>query len=490
LTSARQPPANPDKPNVIVVLCDQLRSFEVGCYGNDVIRTPHIDRLAAQGVRFEHAVSNNPVCMPARSCLLSGQYSRTCQGFLNNYSGTLPDGTTGMPEYPEDERRFLLDPTLPDQLKVAGYETRLIGKWHVQPSPPRVGFDHSLYPRVHHRHTGQVFVEGDPPDRWLDDGSEGDVIEGFSVDHEATAVRDFLDRTDTDRPFFLYYNISPPHMPLDDAPEEYLRMYSPDEIPIRDNVWRDDGQLPVDERWFRIYLWDFLFYQEQQPHTGRLPDGFTLRHLIALYYGLTTWVDDQIGRLLEGLRANGLDENTIVVFLSDHGDNLGSHGAFNKGRLIEESIRVPMIWWAPGRFAPSVREREVASLIDVMPTILDLVGGETPDTTQGRSLAQALLGTGPGPDHAFIETSTGEIGLRTRTHLRGLQLGDDRRQITHDPGCLFDLTSDPCELTNLATAAPDPKLEQRLRDWHADTPIRDAPAMPGGGAGLRTDRAR
>jgi len=116
-----------DKPNVVVIMCDQLRAFEVGCYGNPVIRTPHIDRLAAEGVRFTHAVSNNPVCMPARSCLLSGQYSRTCQGFLGNYSEKLGDGTATLPEYPEAARRFLLDPTLPEQLKAVGYESTLIG---------------------------------------------------------------------------------------------------------------------------------------------------------------------------------------------------------------------------------------------------------------------------------------------------------------------------------------------------------------------------
>ena len=183
-----------DRPNVIVVMCDQLRSFEVGCYGNDVIRTPHIDRLAAEGVRFEHAVSNNPVCMPARSCLLSGQYSRTCNGFLGNFTDPEAEGPFAVPEYPEEARRFLVDPTLPEQLQAVGYETTLIRKWHVQPSPPRIGFDYSLYPRVHHRHTGQTFVEN------MD---EGDPAEGFSVDYESRAVADYLNSVaGQDKPFF------------------------------------------------------------------------------------------------------------------------------------------------------------------------------------------------------------------------------------------------------------------------------------------------
>ncbi len=155
-----------DRPNVIVCLCDQLRAFEVGCYGNEVIRTPHIDQLAAEGVRFDLAISNNPVCMPARSALLTGQYSRTCMGFLNNHSNA-----GDLPEYPAERRDWLPDPTIAEVFKAQGYETSLFGKWHVQPAPHLVGFDYALFPRVHHRHTGQVFVEN---------SGLGDVIDGFS----------------------------------------------------------------------------------------------------------------------------------------------------------------------------------------------------------------------------------------------------------------------------------------------------------------------
>jgi choline-sulfatase len=183
----------------------------------------------------------------------------------------------------------------------------------------------------------------------------------------------------------------------------------------------------------------FLYYQEHLEHTEQLPEGFTLRHLIARYYGMTSWVDDQVGRLMKGLGDNGLAEDTIVVFLSDHGDNLGSHGLFNKGRLIEESIRISMIWWGPERLQPQVRHGEVASLIDVMPTVLELAGGNTPASVQGQSLVPA----GRRPDHAIIETMRGEIGLRTPGHLYGLQLDDERREKTAAGGCLCDLEQTP-----------------------------------------------
>ena len=309
-----------NKPNVIICICDQLRAFEVGCYANQVVSTPNIDNLARSGVRFEHAVSTDPVCMPARSSLISGQYARTCMGALGNASVPDEHGRPIVASWPLQERVHLPDPTIAERFKDAGYDTALIGKWHIHPAPEIVGFDYTLHPRVNHRHTGQDFVEnGGPPQ----------LVDGFSVDYEIENVLSYL-TADRDNPFFLYYSISPPHMPLADAPEKYLTMYDPNDMPLRPNVFVD-GEMAHDEHWFKVYLWDFLYYSQKLPHTLDLPDAFDLRTLTALYYGLTTWVDDMVGRMMEGLRANGLLDNTIVVFTSDHGDNLGSHRRFNKG---------------------------------------------------------------------------------------------------------------------------------------------------------------
>lgn len=445
-----------DRPNVIVCLCDQLRAFEVGCYGNEVIRTPHIDQLAAEGVRFDLAISNNPVCMPARSALLTGQYSRTCMGFLNNHSNA-----GDLPEYPAERRDGLPDPTIAEVFKAQGYETSLFGKWHVQPAPHLVGFDYALFPRVHHRHTGQVFVEN---------SGLGDVIDGFSIDFEAERVSDYLGQ-ERDAPFFMYYNISPPHMPLADAPEKYLRMYDPDEVPLRPNTLVN-GKLAYDENWFKIYMWDFLYYQQHLPHTEKLPREFDLRHLTALYYGLTTWVDDTVGRLMSNLKANGLADNTIVVFASDHGDNLGSHHAFNKGRLIEESIRIPLVFW--GGLTAQANTAQVAQLIDIMPTLLDQCGAEIPNSVQGRTLGPILRNERESLDEncAFIETAAGAIGLRTASHLYGMQLQQDFRTIGDEEKCLYDLSVDPYEQQNLADGNTDLEadLARQLANWNANTP--------------------
>ena len=161
------------KPNVVVCMVDQLRAFEVGCYGNSHIRTPNIDRLAERGVRFQTAITNNPVCTPARSCLLSGQYSRSCTGELGNVSDD--------PSCPI--RRRLLNPTIAEHFRENGYRTALIGKWHVDPNPLLVGFEYALYPLNVHRNYGQTFIENDD---WLP------PVEQFAPEYEIDRVEHYI----------------------------------------------------------------------------------------------------------------------------------------------------------------------------------------------------------------------------------------------------------------------------------------------------------
>jgi choline-sulfatase len=471
------------QPNIIVCLCDQLRAFETGCYGNEVIRTPHIDQLAAESVRFETAVSSNPVCMPARSALMSGQYSRTCNGHLaNDY---VPTGGKGLstlePEFPERERGACLPgTTLPEALRAAGCESTVIGKWHIRPSPEAIGFDHSVLPLTNHRHSRQQFMV---------DGVAPAEVGGFSVEREIEKVEAFLAGRATQQSdsFFLYYSIMPPHMPLGDMPEEYLNMYAPDEMPLRRNVTRD-GRLPVSDEWFKIYLWDYVYYHYREPHTLDLPADFDVRALTALYYGAVTWVDDMVGRMLRSLEANGLAEDTIVIFTSDHGDNLGSHHRWNKGVLLQEAIRVPMLCHYPGRWAPGVNREQVASTIDIMPTLLDACGIEVPEHVQGQSLQPILAGerTALDRDWAFVETPASskgkgltEIGIRTPSHLYGMCLDAETHALVDGDYCFYDLDRDPCEFDNLIGAGRaadlEVELKQRLLHWHENTPWLNDP---------------
>lgn len=459
-------------PNVVICTCDQLRAFEVGCYGNAVIRTPHIDRLAAEGVRFETAVTNFPVCMAARSVLLSGQHNRTCTGGVSNVAYPSRPGDFSMPEYPEAGRPHFKDATLAEVLRDRGYETATIGKWHIHCWPHEVGFDHYLIPRVHHCHTGQSFTE---------DGGPEFVPPGTSVDFEADRVEAFLAaRRSADRPFFLFYNIAPPHCPLADAPEKYLTMYRPDEVPLRPNV---DPDRPLDRQdyWFRVYRYDFRYYMLHLPYTDELPRGYDLRHLIAEYYGLTTWADDTVGRLLAALDAAGLAEDTIVVFTSDHGDNLGSLGLVQKSGPNEESIRVPLLVRGPG-VAPHVVSGQVAGLVDLMPTVLSMVGAPTPARIQGQDLSPLICGERERPDrdHAFVETNRG-CGVRTPDHLYFAPYAKGTRTPAAEPSDFYDLAADPYQQTNLAGTGRQADLaaglDCLLREWDARTPwMREAPA--------------
>jgi len=443
------------KPNVVVCLCDQLRAMDIACYGSSFVKTPNIDALAKQGVRFEIACSNNPVCTPGRSILLSGQYSRSCLGALGNVGEPVP------------ERKVFPGPTLADSFKTAGYRTGLIGKWHIGPHPRKIGFDSAFFPHHSHRYTGQTYFD-------MNDHSK--VIDGFCPEAEQDELGRFLE-TEPGEPFFLYYNISQPHMPLADMPERYKRMYSPTDIRLRPNVFAD-GKPAYDERWFRIYLWDYLFYDQHLPYTEKLPDGFDLRHLTALYYGSIAWADDQLGQLMRRLAAAGLDENTIVIFTSDHGDNLGSHQLFNKDQLYEESIRVPMIYRSPGLTSRKI-DTQVASLVDVMPTALSLAGLDIPNSVQGTNLSRVLAGDekSTGENAAFIETTGGDVGIRTLTHLYGVKKSKDGKNRTtdviNDRHMFFDVARDPLEIDNAAKSSHCDPLAEILRErvlrWDRET---------------------
>lgn len=198
------------RPNIVVCLCDQMRAFEVGCYGHPVVQTPAIDALAEDGVRFEVAVSNNPVCTPGRSCLISGQYSRTCTGRIANET----DEAAGYsrPRFPSR--------VLPEVLRDNGYRTALIGKWHIGSHPGLMGFDEYIYPKFHHLNKHQMYFDRD---------HRGSDVPGYAEDFNQRKMGEFLDTSKgSDQPFFAFYNIATPHMPFFDVPPEYQEMYGAD----------------------------------------------------------------------------------------------------------------------------------------------------------------------------------------------------------------------------------------------------------------------
>lgn len=456
-SSAGKTSENRKAPNVVVVLCDQLGSFSVGCYGNEFIKTPNIDNLAEHGFRFELGVTDSPVCTPARSNLLSGQYARTCVGSRRN---EMAEGAT----LGRSDRLKFPDTTLPEAFRELGYKTAHIGKWHIDTKPSLLGFDQSLV-------TDGIFTKGS----FIENEGEAFPVSGFTQDYEIHKVREFL-KENKKEPFFLYYNIISPHMPLLDVPYKYSRMYDPSEVPLRKNVWKN-GTLPSDEQWFHLYMWQ-SYDKKYPPITAKATPDFTIRDLTALYDGSVTWTDDVFGEVMAALRENGLEEDTIVLFTSDHGEMLGSQHMWNKDCLYEESIRVPVIYQWPGRIKTGGNSAQVTSLIDVMPTLLDLCGGEIPESVQGRSMAPFLLGTNKAEslenNFAFIETPYGELGIRTATHLYGVGMDEQDTGIEKPRNLFFDLKTDPYQQNNLIGSEEQTDLAeellQKLIEWDKNTP--------------------
>jgi arylsulfatase A-like enzyme len=446
-TPASEPASGtPRRPNVVILFPDQLRWAEVGCYGHPVVRSPNIDRLAAGGVRMGFAFTNFPVCSPARSVLLSGRYARST-GVLQNQDQEAKPGR------PTNQTT-----TLPEVLAANGYDTALVGKWHLAPTPETLGFQQSLRPRMRHRYFKQTFYrnEGEPY-----------VFDDYGPFHETDAAIQFI-REKRDRPFFLYLAYGPPHMPVSEMPEKYGKMYDPARVIIRDNAWVG-GKLAYDENWFKIYMWDFQYYENKDTFARSLPAGMTLRELTALYDGQITAVDDCIGRVLGAIRDAGIEDDTIVLLTSDHGDLLGSHGLFNKNTHHEEAAHIPMIFRYPRRLKPSVVDTQVVSLVDAMPTLLDLCGIRTPDAVQGTSVASVLLGQKPavGENAAFIETGNAE-GIRTLRHMYFVERkkggGEHLFDVPADPYEMKDLAGDPASRETLKN------LRARVQEWTSRNP--------------------
>jgi choline-sulfatase len=305
------------------------------------------------------------------------------------------------------------------------------------------------------------------------------------------AIKRFEKWSRADEPFFLYYNFSPPHMPLCDAPRKYTDMYDPEEVPLRPNV-NVENYFPDLEFSTRVYRWDYRYYDLRLPYTEEVPDGYGIRGITAHYLGLITWIDDTLGRLVESLEANGLVDDTIIVFSADHGDNLGSHGRSGKGLPYEESINVPMLYSWPKGLTAKVEPERVASIVDIPATLLGLIGAETPEHMQGKDLSGLLRNTIVGED----APTNAETARRTRfpwmEHgMTICELGRSGNVLvrsetmtahfsaTGEAINVFDNKADPYQTSNLAgnpdRADETERLRQMAAEYRESIPMMDEP---------------
>lgn len=405
----------PDRPNVLVVLTDQMRAQAMGCAGNDDVQTPTLDRFASEGRQFTRALSPDPVCSPTRASILTGQYPHA-HGEIENHLRLEPDR-----------------PTLAERFAADGYRTGYVGKWHldgdgkpgyVPPGPRRRGFDYwEGFNRGHDYHRGHPRFTEDGDCYWE---------AGYQPAVQTDLALDFLDeQAGAADPFFLMVSWGPPHTPFD-APDAYSDRYDPAGLNLRPNV----------------------------PDEMDTPD---LRAALAEYYALVTSLDDQFERLLDALDARGVADDTVVVFLSDHGEMLGSHGRQRKNYPFAESVRVPLLVRYPGVVDPGESDAPV-SLVDLLPTLLGLTGGDPPEDLHGRDLSPHLRGDGPpAPDRdaVYVEGQVAYDEAWRSVHTDRYALTVDRRL---DARYLFDLQADPYEQENLVDDPEYADVVDRLRD--------------------------
>jgi len=395
--------AESSRPNVLVLMPDQWRGQDLGSIGNEQVKTPVLDRLAREGTQFTNAVANCPVCTPARACLLTGRYPHQVKMAVN------------------DVPLAVKEVSIAELLQRAGYFTGFIGKWHlhgglrdpgfVPPGDWRQGFDFWAANICNHNYLKTWYFRDD---------STPIPIPGYEVFTWTDLAIEFLGKAkEKQQPFYLNVWYGPPHDPYI-VPKGYEGMYEPEKIKLRPN-WKSGAKR-----------------------------GGEAKH-IAGYYSAITCLDDEIGRLLGKLESMGLSDNTVVYFLSDHGDMLGSQQTFLKRKPWEESAVVPSIFRWPGKIKAGRRSDAMLSHIDVVPTLLGLCGVKQLPSMPGTDLSGYLMGTSdkaPGEAHMMIYTST---ELDEHGPWRGIR-GKKWKYARHEdkPWVLYDLEKDPFELKNLA----------------------------------------
>ncbi len=393
------------KPNVIVFFTDQQRWDTSGLHGNPMGLTPNLDRIAKQHTHVAHSFTCQPVCGPARSCLQTGLYATT----TGCYKNSIP--------LPEDSR------SLAHYFADAGYQTGYIGKWHLYdreskgpvPASHRFGYQYWLASNV-------LESTSDAYDTVLYDNDENEVrLPGYRVDAVTDAVIRYVDGHKED-PFFLFASYIEPHH------QNHIDDYPP-----------PDG------------------YREEYTGGWVPPDlaalgGSTHQHLGG-YYGMVKRLDEAYGRLHDALKSLHLDEDTIVLFTSDHGCHFKTRNSEYKRSCHESSIRVPTVFSGPG-FKGGGQVQPLVSLIDLPPTLLDAAGLEVPKKMQGHSVMPLLNGAeADWPEEIFVQISEAQTGraVRTRRWKYAVDAPDEKGPTaeTFFEQYLYDLQADPYELNNL-----------------------------------------
>lgn len=467
----------PQRPNVLFIISDDLNNT-IGCYGSSLVETPNIDRLAARGVRFDRAYCQFPLCGPSRNSMLTGLHPNSTGIHFNSqiFRQTIPSHVS-----------------LPHAFRLEGYFAARIGKLYHYGVPRSVGTNGHDDPaswELELNPAGCDRLEEEPHIFSLLPGRFGGTLSWYASPKPDRFHTDGLMAADAQwvlqrcagqpqRPFFLAVGFYRPHTPYV-SPKPYFDRYPTDKMPLVENVAEDQADLPAP-----------ALASHRRVHE-ELTDSLR-RECKQAYFAAVTFMDTQVGRVLDTLDELGLAENTIVVFTSDHGYHLGEHGLWQKMSLFEESARVPLIVAAPGTSVEGGVCRSPVGLIDLYPTLAELCSVKAPDNLQGQSLAPMLKDPkAAGRGYAITQVVRG--GRRTGRFF-GYTLRTAQWRYTEwaegEKGReLYDHEEDPHELVNLANdpASADTvaRLSRQLREAVARSlpasgeipPVREGMWMP------------
>jgi choline-sulfatase len=434
-------------PNVLVIMFDQLTPSALGCYGNSVVQTPTIDRLAAEGVVFDAAYSNSPLCTPARYCMMTGQLPSTSKGY--------------------DNAAYLAStiPTFAHLMRLGGYRTVLSGKMHFVGPDQLHGFESRRTPDIYPADFGWTPDWRSPLERidwWyhnMDSVTGAGVAEVTNqlmyddeVGFHATRALHDLARADDERPFLMVASFTHPHDPYVTRQQYWDRYRSADiPMPVVPGIPSPDD-----------------------PHSVRLRGAIDptkvsvteahIRNARHAYYGNVSYCDDWAGRLLETLKQLKLDDNTMVIVLADHGDMLGERGLWYKMNFFEGSARIPLIVHSPKHFSAG-RVAAPVSLVDVLPTLVDVAGVHDHASGIPHLDGESLVPLCEGVVSSNPRTVTGQY-MAEGSMAPIIMIRRENLKYIHcpaDPDQLFDLGSDSLEMRNLALDPSHAPIVEALR---------------------------
>ncbi len=490
-------------PNILFIMTDDHAFQAISCYGSRINKTPNIDRLARDGVRFVNSFVTNSICAPSRAVMLTGKYSHI-NGVIDNRV-----------EFDGSQQTF------PKLLQQAGYETALFGKWHLKSEP--TGFDYwNILPGQGHYYNPDFIEMGEKKKR-----------EGYVTDLITDDFLNWIKNRGTDRPFCVLLHHKAPHrnwMP----DEKHLSLYRDEDLPLPETYFDDyktrsdaarQQEMRIADHTFLAYdlkltpeagwkpktdkqktdleFWNWAFKRlnkeqqkaweaayepenekfRQSPLKGKALAEWKYQRYIKDYLRCIASVDENIGRVLDYLDESGLADNTVVVYTSDQGFYLGEHGWFDKRFMYEESFRMPLIVRYPREIKPGVNDSDLVLNLDFAPTFLDYAGVPIPEDMQGQSLRSVLKGKTPQNWRQAVYYHYFEYpGWHAVKRHYGIRT--HRYKLIHfyydiDAWELYDLEKDPHELNNVyndpayADIVKELKAElQRLREKYRDTDER------------------